>query len=79
MIFLRKKRRYLTVDELAQQSAAADAPKKGKAKKEKKAKAEKAKPEKKAKKEKKAAKQSSDIPQAPADALQDEDLFSDID
>ncbi len=79
VIFLRKKRRYLTVDELAQQSAAADAPKKGKAKKKKKAKAEKAKPEKKAKKEKKAAKQSSDIPQAPADALQDEDLFSDID
>ena len=79
VIFLRKKRRYLTVDELAQQSAAADAPKKGKAKEEKKAKAEKAKPEKKAKKEKKAAKQSSDIPQAPADALQDEDLFSDID
>ncbi len=79
VIFLRKKRRYMTVEELAQQSASAAAPKKGKAKKEKKAKAEKVKPEKKAKKEKKQKAAPAAEPQAPAVLTQDEDLFSDID
>jgi len=79
VIFLRKKRRYMTVEELAQQSASAAAPKKGKAKKEKKAKAEKVKPEKKVKKEKKQKAAPAAEPQAPAVLTQDEDLFSDID
>ena len=79
VIFLRKKRRYLTVEELAAQSASGDAPKKDKAKKEKPAKAGKAPKEKKAKKAKKQKAAPAEPSPAPADAPQDEDLFSDID
>ena len=79
VIFLRKKRRYLTVEELAAQSVSGDAPKKGKAKKQKPAKAEKAPKEKKAKKAKKQKAATAAPSPAPADAPQDEDLFSDID
>ena len=79
VIFLRKKRRYLTVEELAEQSVSGDAPKKGKAKKQKPAKAEKAPKEKKAKKAKKQKAATAAPSPAPADAPQDEDLFSDID
>ena len=56
-----------------------DAPKKGKAKKQKPAKAEKAPKEKKAKKAKKQKAATAAPSPAPADAPQDEDLFSDID
>ena len=64
VIFLRKKRRYMTVEELAQRSTSGKAPNKKKAKKEKPAKAEKAK---------KAKKQTASPPPPP-----DDDLFSDI-
>ena len=70
VLFLRKKRRYLTIEELAQSSEAAALKEKGKKKKKKPAKAKKAKAEKKAKQP------SAEQPAAPAD---EDDLFGDID
>ena len=64
VIFLRKKRRYLTVEELAQSQAGKQ--KKQKPQKEKKAKKEQTKPAAKA-------------PEAPQPAREETDLFSDID
>ena len=70
VLFLRKKRRYLTIEELAQ-SEAALSQKKGKKKKEKPAKVKEAAAQEKA--------PQSEAPQAPAPAGDDTDLFGDID
>ncbi len=70
VLFLRKKRRYLTIEELAQ-SEAALSQKKGKKKKEKPAKVKEAAAQEKV--------PQSEAPQAPAPAGDDTDLFGDID